>query len=363
MVLATTMPGILVNLMFAGVVERTNKKWLLTIPSAGIVLLAILLSMLSFQNRLSPTVLLLTGVAFGFASGLLNLTQNIAVPSLVSGDLLLSAMALFTLAQSGTELLGPAISSPLLHRFGFGMVYLFLGLDYVGGSLFPLLLQPELASEHEEILDHFAHVPCVTTRLGQRRVIGMVALTGLHCGLTMSFMAVLPAFLDLALKSGPRYGTFLSAIGFGALTSAMGLIERRSQRHRQNLVWFTAVTSGLALILLGLSHNLRIGLVAITFIGFTQAAFMTLSLTTVQERAGERLRARATGLYMVVSGLSSSLGNWGMGLLGHWMAPNRLFILFGAAFVSLTLLSWKNIAKSRKRNDEACTNCVLHHAL
>lgn len=90
--------------------------------------------MLSFQNRLSPTVLLLTGVIFGFASGLLNLTQNIAVPSLVSGDLLLSAMALFTLAQSGTELLGPAISSPLLNRFGFGMAYLLLGLEYVGGS-------------------------------------------------------------------------------------------------------------------------------------------------------------------------------------------------------------------------------------
>lgn len=361
MILVTTMPGILVNGVFASFVERIRRKRLLAMPSGTIVLLSILLFVLSVLQRSSPMVLVLTGLLFGLASGVLNLTLSIAVPSVVTRDLLLSALALLALAQKGTEMLGPAISSPLQSQFGFGLAYLFLGLPYVGVFLFIARLQDESGEKYtskEVGKDRVTKVPKI-----DHSIRATVLLAGLHCGLTMSFVSVLSTFLVQSLHSGSLYGSFLSVIGFGSLLAAMILIELRSPKHRQILMWLSSLTSGLSLVLLGASYNTKLAFLSVALTGLTQTAFMTLSLALVQEHAGERLRARSTALYLLVSSLSASIGNWGLGLFSHFLSPRSLFSLSGETFIFVTLLFWMNWTKSRRSRTDRCVTCILHEAV
>ena len=100
----------------------------------------------------------------------------------------------------------------------------------------------------------------------------------------------------------------------------------------QILMW-TAVGSGLTPMMLALSDNVPLAVIASAGMGASQATFMALTNTYVQTIAPDRLRGRIGSLYTLHAGGVMAFSNLGYGFAADvFSAPPILFVT-GALFV------------------------------
>ena len=85
----------------------------------------------------------------------------------------------------------------------------------------------------------------------------------------MPFVVLMPIFASQVLHGGPHtLGYLMGASGVGALVSAASLAVRKSVRGLVSMIQISAIVFGAGLILFGLSHNLRLSLFLMLFVGF-----------------------------------------------------------------------------------------------
>lgn len=338
MMFATLIPNIL-GAPIAGVLaDLLDRRRIMFFAAMVQVIVTGLLALLSHQHLLSPASLLGLALVFGFASSGLSVMLSSLVPVIVPSDKLFNALSLQAVAQRGTEFVGPAIASPLLIIYGPGTVYLFtLGL-YLLASIFVFMLA-NVDIYHEKknndsrkgifspLIDGFIYIRRTPT-------IGLlVSLVGLHCALTMAYMGMLPQFVKTIHGISAFYGIMVSTIGLGSIIGTLILAGIRGIRSRGTLYWLTALISGASLSLLAISKNHVIALLAITLVGASQAAFMTLSLGYIQQMAAQNMRGRVTSFYLVLAGGFMSLANLGYGALSSVLSPPWIMGSTGLLFV------------------------------
>lgn len=332
----------LVGAPVVGVLADALDRRLVIIVAAGLQFAVMaVLGTASFTGLMTAAVLLVLTFLSGFASSALSVTINSLLPSMVARDRLFNAFSLQAVAQRGTEFAGPAVASPILAALGPGAVYLFAACLYGCATCFvyrikrPGRPQPDgdgSAKAHRgffgSLLDGFSYL----RRAGTIGV--LISLVGFHCALTMSYMGVLPQFVQTSLHgSSGFYGVLMSAVGLGSIGGTLFLAGVNRPRTRGMLYWSTALVSGLSLALLALARAPAIAIIAMVLVGSSQAIFMTLSLAYVLERSNEAMRGRVSSVYMVLAGGLMSVANLGYGALSRFVPPGSILLTIGCLFV------------------------------
>lgn len=284
-------------------------------------------------------LLLLLALAFGTASAVRRVASNALLPGLVARADLLNAISLQAVAQRGTELVGPALASPLLAALGPGALFWFVAV-LLGGSLLLVCAIARPAGGPaapgagllRPMAEGFAYIRCRPT------IRMLVVLVAWHCSLTMAYLGILPTFVRTELRAGaPFYGLLISLVGLGAIVGTLGLTLVSDEHRRGELFWVTAVLSGLSLLALGLARDHLLAALAIVVVGASQAMFMTISLAYVQIEVLDAVRGRVVGVYLVLAAGVMSLGNWAFGALGTVVPPGVIMAVLGGAFVVVVL--------------------------
>lgn len=350
---STLVPSI-VAAPIAGVwADRMDRRYLIALAALGTVFSIGLLSLMSVLHVNRVGWILVLAFLFGWSNSTLSVAISSLLPGLVPKPLLLNAFSLQAIAQRGTEFLGPAVSSPLLAWYGVWSVYLFAGLLYLFSIVFVFLLAPPKPVNSTRPSGLFRPLMQGFSYLRQAPKIAMViSLVGFHCMLTMAFMGMLPAFVRVQLAgSSGFYGAIMSTVGLGSILGTLVLAGIQGARQKGALYLISAVFSGLSLALLGLSHSHVLAIVSVVLMGSTQAAFMTLSLTYIQEVVSEEVRGRVTSVYFVLAAGLMSVANWGYGAIGTFFPPHLIMISTGTLFVVIVLIygisssSFRNLAR------------------
>ena len=142
-------------------------------------------------------------------------------------------------------------------------------------------------------------------------------------------------------ESGAGFSILMMAVGAGALTSAMILAGIRSDITKGRLFFAFGGVSGLSSLALGVSPNLLAALPSAILLGFSSAAFMTLTHTMIQTIVPDGVRGRVGAIYSVhIGGMMASLN-----LINAWLADYigapLVLIVTGLAFVLVVMLSWQ----------------------
>ena len=324
----------------AGVLaDRFDRRRLLALSLFLSAATAGMLAALSFLSSENLTSIIVAAFLFGSASTLQSTTAYALLPNVVLKDQLLNGVALQGAADRGSEWVGPLLASPLLVRFGPGAVFL-LGAGFsLWGAWATLRIRPLAYSGAETVPGE--------GRISLRDGIGYVrsdaslrtllTMAGLHCGLTMSFLGLLPSLASDTLRSSGGYGSLMSVIGLGAIVGALTLLGVTSHGVRGRLYLLTALLSGVTLAALGLSPTLPIALLAAFGMGVSQTIFMTITVAYIQDLADDRFRGRVSSIYLFLAGGVMSFANWGYGALGTVFAPRLVLVGVGSLFVVVTL--------------------------
>ncbi|MDH3300950.1 MAG: MFS transporter [Acidimicrobiia bacterium] len=262
-------------------------------------------------------------------------------------------VALRSVSFQVAGIVGPIVVGQL---FRFGRSWPFL-LSIAGFSVAALLLQLVPQSE----------VSRLTTPKGPRQAIrdavdglrfmrrspvvfGAISLD-LFAVLFGGAVALLPAIGEKRLGvDEAAVGMLYSAVGVGALITAMVLSVRPIRRH-VGLSLFGAISVfGLATIALGLTTNYLIALVALMILSSADAVSVFVRATIVPLATPEEMRGRVLAVENIFIGGSNELGSLESGLTAGWFGLAPAVVIGGLGTLAVVVIWMRRFPELRRIN-------------
>ena len=318
--------------------RQTLLRWIFALNFAHNILLGFLV-MADMAGPWSLTFLALFNGTL--RAGQMTVSQAL-IPNLVPREHLLNALALNQATQQGSRLLGPLAILPLLYFVNLEAAFWFCSVFYFVG----FIQMSRVSTRSTGVIDAsrgfwsnlIAGFEYVYTN---PRLLMLVLLVVAHCALTMSYESILPAISETKLAAGDVGVTYLmGGVGAGALISSIFLAGVRGAGPRGKIFLVFGVLSAAAPILLGISSNRELSILATVLIGATQAGFMTISHTIIQSLTEDSVRGRVAGVYSVHVGGSMAITNMIGAALSDVFTASSVMVVGGVLFLGAMFVSF-----------------------
>ena len=344
---ASMIPFLVVSLPGGLMADRVDRRTLAQITLfAGFIVTAILAVLV-----ISGTVQLWHVAVLAFLGGGFRAIQEptiaALVPNQVPQNVLLNAITLNAATRHGARFFGLLIAAPLLAIPSIS----------VAGVL---VLSALLAGVSTLLMARVKTVSTGRGRVGQGMVGGalkdmwdgltyiytskpialIIILVALHCALVMSFESIMPVFSqeNLGATDGSILGYLVMGFGLGSLIGTMLLAGVRSEKVKGQLLIWTSLFSGFTPMLLAVSFNVPMGVVASFGMGISQATMMALTSTYIQTLAPDRLRGRISSLYILHAGGIMAFANLGYGIAADSISASPILFTTGVIFIAFVVL-------------------------
>jgi MFS family permease len=303
--LAQSLPTLLLMLTGGVVADRWDRRRIMIVTQAALMVLAFVMAALIAADALTLTLLLIIAVLTGIATAYDMPAQQALVPDLVEPRVIPQAIAMNQVIFNGSRLLGPAIAGLALATLPLASVYVLNGLSFIAviASLMVITTPKRAAGgpARGSMLDSLrVGLAYVWSQSKLRSLFAIVALTVL---LVFPPLAVLfSGYVKEALDRGTGTVAVLMAVsGAASMLGAFGLLWIPPAR-RGFVMALGIVASAISLLALGLLQNVIAATIATGMLSLGFSMFMGLNATIVQQMAPPELRGRV----MSVSGLMFS---------------------------------------------------------
>lgn len=286
---------------FAGVAaDRFDRHKVLLVTQVLSMLQASTLAALVLTDSIEIWHVLALSAVLGIINALDISTRQAFVFELVEKrENISNAIALNSSMFNMARLVGPTIAGLIIAVVGEGICILINAVSYIAvlASLLLMRLKPfeRVAQERkpwQSLKDGFRYAfgfPPI------RALITIVALLSLF---GMPFSVLLPVFARDILHGGANtLGYLMGASGFGALSGAMFLAQRKSVVGLGKVIVCTMVVFGSSLIAFSFSKMLLLSLVLMLFTGFGMIVSMASCNTLLQTLVDDDKRGRVMSLY------------------------------------------------------------------
>ena len=347
---AAMIPMVLVTPFIGYLSDKFQRRRILQIMFFINFIHNLALGILYFMDLILPWHL----VALAFLQGSARAAQmpsgQALVPNIVPKENLLNAVALNMSTVHATRLLGPLAIAPFLNYFGSNENSL-SGTDiaffictgfYALSFIFALMIKNTSTGNirSESFISGFTEG--LKFVHSNKPILVVIGITTFHCMLTMSFESVLPYFSVNKLgEEGLAVSFLMMCVGVGSMIASLFLAGASNEKLKGKIFYFFAISSGLAPVLLGLSTNLYLSLLATVLMGIGQAGFMIISHTIIQLISPDYARGRIAGVYAMYIGGSMALFNFLNGLSADFIDPGYSIAGQGIFFTLLVIFSRK----------------------
>lgn len=256
-----------------------------------------------------------------------------------------NAIALNSSMVNAARLIGPALAGMVIAGVGEGYCFLADGISYltVIVSLLAMRIPAQVSRatgkrvmhELQEGWDYVAgSVPIRSILL----LLGLVSLVG------MPYTVLMPVFASQVLHGGPHtLGFLMSAVGVGALASAVTLAARKSVLGLGRVIPLAAGLFGAALIAFASSRLFWLSMLLLLATGFGFLQQMAASNTILQTIVEEEKRGRVMAYYSMAFQGVAPFGSLAAGALAArigapmTLAGGGVLCLLGALWFSRQL--------------------------
>jgi len=305
----------------------------------GLIAGGLLLVTLAGASSLWPFLLL--ALAAGSAAALGWPAARSMPPTLVSADLLASAMALRGIAFQSATIVGPAVGG-LIFAAQAELVYV------VAAALFVVALVcvlPVTERTQERLLEPAMSRDALFAgaRFVRRTPVLLGAITlDLFAVLFGGAMALLPLFAKSILDVGPvGLGVLRSSPAVGALAAGILLAQRPIRGNAGRTLLIVVAIFGAATIVFGLSRSFWLSVAALAVAGFADMFSMNIRSMTVALATPDELRGRVNAVEMVFISGSNELGAFESGVAAALIGAVPAVVLGGVATIGIALIWWR----------------------
>jgi len=333
---ADGVPAVALSLAGGAIADRVPRRRILLVTQSVLGLSSGALAVLALTGRASLASVTAVALIFGAADAVDLPSRQALVADLVERRLVVSAVALGSVAMSTCRIIGPALAGQLLVTAGPGFCFLVLALAYLVPITVLLGVIPDIAP---------ARASTAGVRGGMRAGLAAAARDPLVravllCAAVLSFLGVsympyLPVFAATSLHGGGAVlGLLYSTGGVGGLIAGLLIAGRGRPSTRVRMLGGGGLAYAAGLATLTQSHTLAMALPALVAISFGFLAMNTSMTTLLQTDTDPALRGRLLGLYTTTFAGLQPLGTLLYGVVGR-RVPLFDAITVGALLVGM----------------------------
>jgi MFS family permease len=347
---ATGLPAWLF-MSYGGVVaDRMARRALLILTQTTMMLLAFILTALTFLRIVQPWHIIVLAFVLGVANAFDAPARQAFVTEMVVPEDLTNAIALNSTMFNLGIALGPAVSGITYAAFGPGWCFAINGLSFIAIILALHLMRlpgqerPAVArSSRTDLKEGFRyafHHPVIRT------IILLIGAAGLFGN---AFITLIPAWAVKILHGDATTNGWLqSARGLGALTGALLIASLGRFQFKGKLLTAGTLALPLLLLVFAVTRWLPLSLLILVGVGGSLVVVMNLANALVQTHVEERFRGRVMGLYTLAFFGLLPLGALWSGALAEWRGE-PVSIAFGAlATLACATAAWMFAPRLRR---------------
>jgi MFS family permease len=296
--LSFALPMTLLPPFGGAIVDRVDRVKLLYITQTGMLLVALIMAVLAWTDRVQPWHILTASFIQALCLAFDNPSRQSLIPELVPRVDLLNALSLNSATYNGAALVGPAIAGILLTLVGPGWLYMVNAISYLAviGALVSMRGLPQrqrsTTSLREAILGGWLFI------WRHKLILGLLGLSALASLFGRAYTQLLPVFADDIWRVGsPGYGQLLAAAGGGALLGAFVMSSLPNLRSHGRVMVGAGLVFCLSLALFAICPWYWVGVALLVVVGMSSTIFGTMIATTVQLRTPNEMRGRVMSFY------------------------------------------------------------------
>jgi MFS family permease len=331
-------PAVVLTLFVGHSADRYDRRRIVQTAQSVYALAAALVTAAMYFGWLSRDLLFFAVFMIGCARAFELPTGHALVPALVPTHLLPRAVAAWSSANQVAVISGPALGGFIYAAMPIAVSTLCVVFFMTSVTLVSLIrIRSNVVADREpptisSVLAGFHYI------MRRRRLLGVISLD-LFVVLLGGVTALLPIFAKDILAAGPiGLGLLRSAPAVGALTTAIILSHYPVERHIGRKMFGVVAIYGIATITFGLSTWLPLSLVALVFLGASDAVSVVIRFTLVQVETPDDMRGRVSAINYLFVGSSNTLGEFESGTVAAWLGavPSVLIGGIGSLVIAAT---------------------------
>ncbi len=287
-------------MLYGGVIaDRMSRRTLLIISQAAMMILAFILSVLTFSGLIQAWHI----IALSFCSGVANAfdapSRQSIVFELVEREDITNAVALNSTLFNLSAIVGPATAGLIYMMLGPGWCFSINSVSYIAllTALFMMKLKPHKApvkaeSAMSSIVEGIRYV------ISNPVILPIISLGAVTALFGFSFITLLPAWAVNVLDGDATTNGLLQATrGAGALLSALVIASLGSFKFRGRLLTAGSFIFPVLLLAFAMVDSLYISLFVMVGIGISLVFIMNLSNALLQTLVSDELRGRVMSIF------------------------------------------------------------------
>ena len=312
-------PGLFLS-PFGGLYADTLDRRRLMLFGHGIsALLILLLATLTSTGVIAIWHIAVLSVLLGIVWALTDPAYMAIIPSLVTPDDLMNAMAMNSLAGRLSRFIGPALAGVLMGLVAMGGTFYGAGIAFVAAFLLlsrmqlPATATTRRTSIRKDIKEGLSYIRSNEVAL---MLILMMAVIGLF---GLPYVWLMPVFARDVLGVGEAgYSQLMMAVGAGGLVGAITAAKLGDFKRKGWLLIGSALIFTVTLILFAMSRAFPLSLTLAVIIGGANGIFGAVTTALLLSITPDQFRGRVMGVFAITWYLPS-IGSLMLGAATDWI--------------------------------------------
>jgi predicted MFS family arabinose efflux permease len=304
------------------------------------MLVSLLFVLILWLDRVEVWQILLLSFVLGIANSINVPVRQAMLPTLVPREDLVNALALHSVGLNTMRIVGPSLAGVLIASVGVIGCFVVQAAGFVWAFINVLQMKPPPQAPVDRAVGPLRTLMDGLVYLrNDRTLMALILLVALPTFFVFPYQQMLPLFAEGVLHVGaPGLGMLTSAVGIGALASALAVASFGNIRSKGRLLAAGLSLYGLFIALFALSPWFGASLLALLCAGMAWSVSSAIAQTLLQTLSKPQYTGRVMSVFAVTWGLQP-IGNLVLGGVAEGI-HNPPLALAGASFLSVALTLW-----------------------
>jgi MFS family permease len=339
-------PALLLTPVAGVYADRMNRRKVLVITQTIPMLLAFLLAILLYTDKVSVGIVLGIVLVNGFALAFDTPFRHAFLLEMVGDKKLIpNAVALNSTLVNTARFIGPTLGGLLVALYGEGFCFLVNGISFLGVITALMMMNvPPFVAQHRQrtIMQDLREGFDYTWKFVPARYMILLVITTSLFGLP--FQGFLPVFArDILHGDSQLLGFLTGAVGAGALTGAFYLASRQSMRPLPRIIGISALSFAIGLGIFSQSEITWFSLTILYFSGFGMITQFVATNTILQTLVEDDKKGRVLSFYSMSFMGFTPLGSLLLGAVAEYAGVQTTFLLAALILLVAALLYRKQL--------------------
>jgi MFS family permease len=324
-------PSLILSPFSSLLTDRYSRRGVLVVIQVVQMAIAGSLAVLAWYGDISPWVLVTASLVLGVTAAVEMPVRQAFTPDIVHDRALLhNAIALNSVTFNSARLVGPALAGVVLASLGEAACFAVNALSYVA-TIYTLLAIHPTPPQRDGIKKSIGEGVHYVRQFAPARWVIITVVVASFC--LAPYLTFMPVYAKDILKGGPdTLGMLMAATGFGALTAALYLANRKSVVGLGDRMVTGCFATAIASIAFAYNHVMWLAFPLLVVSGCGTIIVVTSCNILLQTLVPDNLRSQVMALYTMSFIGILPVASLVAGGIAHVVGVEPVFVVSGLMF-------------------------------